>query len=962
MNLCTPTIRKGLLPAAIVFALAPVAASAQDQTQGTTELDRIQVTGSRIRKVDVENAQPIQTISRTDIENQGFQSVGDILQNLSTTGSPTLSRSDPLSSGESPGGTYVNMRNLGPERTLVLLNGRRLGVNNDGLQDLATIPSSMVERIEVLKDGASSLYGSDAVAGVINVITRRNFEGAQASAYYGQYGEGDGAIQSFDLTIGTQGERSSIVFGAQYDKEEPVWAKDRPFSRFSAPGQDESENYTTVGAIGNIRNPNQPDSRESDAWLVLRDGGDPTNLADYRPQVSPGGGVIGDSSNAAEQMMVKTGMERTSIFTSADFELTDSIRLVTDASFNRRETNVQVAGYPLQSGAVDTQTPMSADSYFNPTGETLDFRRRGWEVPRTTDRRLDTYRFSTALEGSFEVGEKLFDWDAGYLFTRGDATVRARGDFNKLAVRQALGPSFLNGNGVVQCGTPDAPIALADCTPWSPVLSEGQYSLANPDIQRRFFLMENATSETTTHNYFANLSGSLATLPAGDLGFAAGVENRRVKGRYSPDAFAQTGNSTNLAAQETSGGYSVNEAYIELDIPLLADLPGAQELAVNVASRYSDYDVFGDTTNSKASFRWRPIDDLLVRGTWAQGFRAPSVSDLYGGVGQTFDRYADPCDTARGAAANNPEVYARCAQDIANYATITNPGSNHVGYQQLGQGGLLAYGNQTGTPFLSGSNPDLTPEESVSRSLGFVYSPQFVTGLGVSLDWWKTRIDNVVTAFTASGILRDCYVYNIEAQCEYFTRGDNGVVNNLTRFGRNAGYWEVEGYDLEVNYRLPETSVGTFGVNWATTYYSNFEIKPDSTDNTTPQAQVGFGGNFRIRSVASLNWDMGDFGASWTARYLSGVKEECYYDDACNLPDYVDRDGNAIPQNKTGSATFNDVQLRWNAPWNATIAIGVNNVFDKVGPLVYTQPTTGFSYQAAHDIGRFTYMKYQQRF
>lgn len=950
MKFRNQTVRMGLLPAAILTALVPAAAFAQDSSD-TTTLDRIEVTGSRIRKVDVENAQPIQMISRTDIEKQGFQSVGDILQNIAATGSPALSRSAPLNAGESPGGTYVDLRNLGPERTLVLLNGRRLGVNNDGLQDLATIPSSMVERIEVLKDGASSLYGSDAIAGVINIITRRNFEGAEANAYYGQYGEGDGAVQSFDFTIGTRGERSSIVFGAQYDKEDPVWAKDRAWSRFSYPGQDEANNYTPVGAIGSIRNPNGA------GWLVLREGGDPANLADYRAQVNPGDGVIGDTSNAAEQMMVKTGMERTSIFTSADFELTDNIRLVTDASFNRRETSVQVAGYPLQSAAVDVQTPMSADSYFNPTGSTLDFRRRGWEVPRTTDRRLDTYRFSAALEGAFQVGEKYFDWDAGYLFTRGDATIRSRGDFNKLAVREAVGPSFMNADGVIQCGTAANPIALANCTPWSPALSEGQYSLSNPDIQKRFFLTENATSETTTHNYFANVSGSIVTLPAGDLAFAAGVENRKVSGRYSPDAFAQTGNSTNLAAQETSGGYSVNEVYLELDIPLLADLPGAKELAINVASRYSDYDVFGDTTNSKASFRWRPIEDLLVRGTWAEGFRAPSVSDLYGGVGQTFDRYVDPCDTVAGAAANNPEIYARCANDIANYA----------GYRQLGQGGNVAYGGQTGTPFLSGSNPELTPETSVSRSLGLVYSPQFVTGLGVSLDWWKTKIDNVVTAFTASGILSDCYVYNIDSQCGYFTRDAvTGTVDTLTRIGRNAGYWEIEGYDFEVNYTLPETRVGQFGINWATTYYSNFEIKPDSTDNTTPQAQVGFasdtGANFRIRSVASLNWELGNFGATWTARYHSGVKEECYFEDPCNMLDYVDRDGNEIPQNKTGSNTFNDLQVRWKTPWDATISVGVNNVFDRVAPLMYTQPSSGFSYYGGFDIGRFTYMKYQQRF
>ncbi|MCD9032252.1 TonB-dependent receptor [Luteimonas sp. Y-2-2-4F] len=908
------------------------------------------MTGSRIRKVDVETAQPILTISRTDIEKQGFQSVGDILQNIAVTGSPALSRSSPLNAGESPGGTYVDLRNLGPERTLVLLNGRRLGVNNDGLQDLATIPSSMVERIELLKDGASSLYGSDAIAGVINIITRRNFDGAEANAYVGQYGEGDGQTQSFDFTIGSVGERSSITFGVQYDKEDPVWARDRFWALDTYPGYP-AYSYTTVGAIGNIRNPANPGQ-----WLVLRDGGDPTNLADYRPQV---GGAGGDTSRAAEQMMAKTGMERTSIYTSADFDLTDNIRFVADASFNRRETSVQVAGYPYQSAAVDVQTPMSPDSYFNPTGASLDFRRRGWEVPRTTDRRLDTYRFSGVFEGTFDFGDRFLDWDAGYLYTRGDATIRGRGDFNKLAVAQAVGPSFLNGDGIVQCGTPDAPIALADCTPWSPVLSDGQYSLANPDIQNRFFLMENATSETTTHNYFANVSGVIATLPAGEFGFAAGVEHRKVEGRYSPDAFAQTGNSTNLAAQETSGGYSVDEVYLELDIPLLADLPGAQELALNVASRYSDYDVFGDTTNSKASFRWRPIEDVLVRGTWAQGFRAPSISDLYGGVGQTFDYYVDPCDGVSGAASNNPDVFARCAAAIPGYATIGPDGGP---YQQVGQGGGIAYGGQTGTPFLSGSNPLLTPETSTSRSLGIVYSPSYVEGLNVSLDWWRTKIDNVVTAFSASGILNDCYLYDIASQCQYFTRDEDGVVDSLIRTGRNAGYWDVEGFDFEVNYTLPETRFGTFGVNWQNTYYSNFEIKADDTTNTDPAPQVSFGSTFRIRSVASLNWEYGDFGATWTARYFSKIREECYFDEPCSTPDYVDYQGNSFPINETGSNTFNDVQVRWQAPWNATVSVGVNNVFDREGPVLYTAPNSGFAYYGGFDIGRFAYMKYQQRF
>lgn len=951
MTLRTTKLRQAIITAIAVGVVAtPVAFAQEDSGAGNkqpTELDRISVTGSRIRKVDAETAQPIVNITRDTIEKQGAQSVGDILQQVAATGSPALSRSAPLNSGESPGGTYIDLRNLGATRTLVLLNGRRLGPNNDGLQDLSTIPSAMVERIEVLKDGASSLYGSDAIAGVINVITRNNFDGAEAGAYLGQYGEGDGGQETAYALFGATGERTAITFGAQYDKEDPVWARDRWWAIETHPGFPDAS-YTSVGAIGNIQIPGRP------GWWVLRDGGDPTNLADYREQI-PGPG--GDTSVAAQQMMAKTGIKRQSIFTTARFDLTDAVRFNVEANYNRRETDVQIAGYPYQSASIDVQTPISANSYFNPTGVDTQFRRRGWEVPRATQRKLDTYRFTGAFEGSFDVGERFFDWDVGYSYNRGDSTIDAIGDFNKLAVAQAVGPSFMNADGVIQCGTPDNPIALSQCTPWSPVLSSGAHSLADPRIQDAFYMRATSRSESRSDEYFANISGAVATLPGGDLGIAAGLAHRRISGEYIPDALSQSGYSTNLKRSPTRGSYSVDEAYVEVDIPLLKDIAGAKELAVNLASRYSDYNTFGDTTNSKFSFRWKPIDDLLVRGTWAQGFRAPAIADLYGGQTQTFDRYNDPCDTVAGAAASNPEVAARCAADIANYA----------GYRQIGQGDRVLYGGQTAVPFTAGSNPDLTPETAISRSLGLVYSPGYVEGLGISLDFWRTRIDNVITAFSASGILEDCYVHGIQSQCDMFTRDPvTGTVDSLLRTDRNAGYWDIEGYDFEVNYALPENSLGRFALNWQSTYFSKFETKADDTPNTVPQPEVGFaqgsGENYRIRSVARLDWDKGDIGASWTARYFSGIREDCIYDERCNDAGYVNKQGIALPKHRIGAVTYHDVQFRVSTPWNAKVALGVNNVFDKRMPLLFTQPVSGFSNPSQFDIGRFAYLKYTQSF
>ncbi|MGV8943758.1 TonB-dependent receptor plug domain-containing protein, partial [Thermomonas sp.] len=209
----------------IVHAQTAPAAGAQDtsstaKTTSAKTLDAMVVTGSRIRQTDVETAQPVQMIMREDIEKQGFQSVGDILQNISAVGTPPISRASPLSAGQNAGGVYISLRNLGAERTLVLLNGKRLGISTSGLADISTIPAVAVERIEVLKDGASSTYGSDAISGVINIITRTNFEGAKASAYFGQYGQGDGAIKKGDFIMGFGGERGSLTAAAEWGQED----------------------------------------------------------------------------------------------------------------------------------------------------------------------------------------------------------------------------------------------------------------------------------------------------------------------------------------------------------------------------------------------------------------------------------------------------------------------------------------------------------------------------------------------------------------------------------------------------------------------------------------------------------------------------------------------------------------------------------------------------------------------
>ncbi|MDH5822143.1 TonB-dependent receptor [Luteimonas sp. RD2P54] len=957
-----------LAGAALGLTALPSGVAGAQEAEATT-LDRIEVTGSRIRQVDIETAQPVLSISRQDIENQGFQSVADILQNITAAGTPPLSRAAPLGAGEAAGGQAIDLRNLGAQRTLVLLNGKRLGVTTTGVQDISTIPAAMVERIEVLKDGASAVYGSDAMAGVVNIITRTNYEGIQGSVYFGQYSEGDGAVEKYDFVMGASNDRGSITIGAEYAKEDDVWMRDRPFSATPLGDRHPTLSWTPVGQYGGfVSNPSQAlpnvtypaptdTNPDSTVRVVLRPGGDANNPADYINQQL---GTV-HTSNYVEQMHLRTPLERKSLFVDGSYEITDSIRLRSNMLYSNRISDRQIAGYPYQAASFGT--PMSADSYFNPLDEDIgNWWRRPWEVPRTSTSDVTTWRFGAALEGSFQVGERYFDWDVGALYNQNKVIQSSFGNLNLANVQAAVGPSFMNDAGQVQCGTPDDPIAFTACIPWNPFLAYGEAgpgSLDDQALQNFLFQREHSTGETETTIYTANLTGGLFELPAGEMSFAVGVETRKEEGEFIPDALSVSGGSTNLGARPTRGSYTEDSVYGELYVPILMGVTGAQELSLNLSSRYSEFDTFGDTLNSKFGIKWKPIDDLLVRATWAQGFRAPNIANLYGGGSQTFASFTDPCDTVYGASATDTAVRARCAQDIANADT----------YRQLQQGFVPTETASAQTPlaFFSGAgNPNLEPEESTSTTVGFVWSPGFAEGLSMNVDWWEIEIDNTIVLDTPTQMLDDCYIENIASRCTTFTRDPvTGIVNNMNFGSRNAGYVEVEGFDFGAAYRI-DTGYGRFGVDLQNTYTVRNEFKSDDVSEFTTQAN-SFGGNFRLRSNLNLTWEQGDFGASWAMRYHSAMKEECLDAEAfpgeCSDPDYIAANpSQSGPTNRTGSVTFNDVQLRWSAPWNATISVGANNVFDRYGPPMYSAPNSNTNYYGGFDIGRFVYMKYQQRF
>jgi len=940
MYLKTHPLRNAIAIALVASCSAP--AFAQTANDGTTNLDRIEITGSRIRQASVESAQPVVALNRAEIEKKGYVNVADILQDVTAAGAPSMSRANSLESGRDFGGMYVSLRNLGPERSLVLIDGRRMGVSAAGYSDLASIPSSIVDRVEVLTDGASALYGSDAIAGVVNIITRKNFDGAEVNAYVGQYSEGDGQKTSYSATFGKTFDRGWVTVGGEYSDEDPILGGAREFTAYPNGPRHPTDGLSGVTPWGYAT----VDGKN----LSVGPGGDPTVLGNFVPADKA------NDANTKTNMSLLTGLQRKSVFANGGFSINDNLRLVADALYTERESTKQLAGYPYQS--TGGRALLSKDSAFNPFGRDVAFAHRTEELPRGTENNLTTKRASVGVEGSFETGSRYWDWNVSYMYNRNEGERIGTGSMYQPNVNQSVGPSFIDGQGVAHCGSVGN--VIAGCTPWNPLAPMGYTgpgALGNQDVQDYLFTRFTDKMQSTTKVASANISGSLFSLSAGDIMGAMGIEHRSEEASYDPDLMVRNGQIAGTSGQPTRGDYALNEAYLELQVPLLADMAFARELSLDVAGRYSDYNNFGSTTNTKFGLKWKPIDSLLVRATYGTGFRAPTVENLYGGTVTTRDSYTDPCDTTFGAAANNAQVQARC-----------RAGGVPANFRQLAADGNPATvpGQQGGTDFTSGSNEALKPETAKTWTVGLVYSPEFVSGLDLSLDWWKIRINDVIVGESATDMLNQCYVQGVDAACNRFTRSRSGKtigqVSALDRTLLNAGYQETAGYDIAVRYRLPELAIGKFSVSWNTTYVDYLERKNDNAETTPVRQYAGWEGNFRVRSNLNLDWQYGNLGLGWTARYYSSMQENCAYATECSNPGFSSPYTGNQGINKVGSNTFHDIQMRYILPWNGTVSMGINNVFDHQGPIMYSQPNSSFTYYGGFDIGRYMYMKYQQRF
>jgi outer membrane receptor protein involved in Fe transport len=891
---------------AALFGLGGQTAFAQSAEEAVDEmvLEEVTVTGSRIRRQDENSASPVQTLSEEDLRIDGSLTLGETLQHLPSVGSSLNSNG---SAGTSHGSRSLNLRSLGANRSLVLVNGHRW-VNGAGTRgfrdfvDLNTIPQVMIESVEVLQDGATAIYGADAIAGVVNMRTYQNFEGGRARAYYGTSSEGDRDTESLDLLLGKTFGKSNWMLALSYVNEDPIYTQDREISAIPLNG-------LAVGTPEGL-------FRESSLAGVLpfpipsagitRDPGtDGSVLSNWRAA-----NTSTDRFNRYHNNYLVAPNELTSVYLQNLTEFDNSMAFRMEALYNKRESDQLFSGPAAVIRGGSRGFIIPNDPRVNPFGVTFsgsDFRIDNFFEDvgqRDNVQEVETYRVGVGLEGDLSNG---WFWDSFLSYAKNEAVFTSLNqmDLDKLA----LGMRACNPAGI----TANISDLLAGCVPVN------MFNPLTADMVDYINFTSVDHNEAEQMDFTFNITGDITELPAGALAFAAGYEYRKEKGLDTPDPYNNTTprvntyqTTTSAARDGTDGEYDLNELYVEFDIPILSDRSGVEELSIQLATRYSDYSTFGSTTNSKAGFIFRPVDSLMFRGTWAQGFRAPSILELFEGLRETSVPVIDPCSGNGG----NPSKPG-CANVPSSYTQIV--------------------GN---APATVGGNPGLQPETSENISMGFVLTPVSLEGASLTFDWYSINVKDTISAYGGQNLLNLCS--NSGQRCNFVRRDGSGEITNIIDGPINLNSTTVEGYDIVGRYAM-DSRFGLWDLSVSLSRLTDFTEKSTLNDGSvliddktgTALSRESYP---EWKTLTNLKWSNNAWSALYSWRYIDNTVEQA---------DGADRKIHSMTYHSlSGSYQFND---------NWGFRLGMDNIFDRQPPSSLTNTNINFDIATYNAIGRFYY-------
>ena len=939
--------------AAITLLLSSGAALAQSVSGGilpsqdpsaptAADTSEVVVTGSRIRHNPFDQPSPITFIDQADIAKTGLSSIADVLQRLPGSGGGLNTKTNysgnignpPNGGGVGAGSAEINLRTLGSNRTLVLVDSLRYvnGASASGVPgtvDLNSIPNAAIERVEVLQDGASALYGSDAIAGVVNIITKTRQDGFLGSAQVGGFGEGDGFTQKYDFSYGFGSDRTGtqVVLGVSYVDQQPVHSGDRSISQYPQPF------LTACTSACSSATPNgRYDVLGGDYTLKAAVAGKPT--FDPLNPTGPGSGfrdfTTADRFDFAPYNYFLTPYQQIGTFINVEQKIAPDVKFSGKFYYNRRNSDNEAAFLPLFIGpdggtGFPATIAIDATNPYNPFGRTLDPGNYSFIARRVVEggqrrytQNVDTYYGSGTFSGKFAMFGRDFFWDATGIYGSNSASQIERGNINSQHLAQALGP-------VAGCTGACVPLNLF-----------GGLGTITPAMLNYIEFDEHDKSKQEIADGSINLTGSVFDLPAGPLGVAVGYEHRYQKGSFTPDPIVSAGFGSDIAALPTTGDFNADEVYGEFSVPVVKDLPLLRKLDASFAVRYSDYSTSGSQATIKGGLNWKPVQDLLLRGSYSEGYRAPSIGELFGSASRADAVVDDPCSSDSSSQVNrkNSSVVA------GNCAAQGVP----AGYTQLGaQKGVV-----------TGGNPDLKAETSRSWVGGGVYSASWASRwarvLTLEANYFNIKVENAVQAIGADTLLGRCEQTADALSCAAISRGASGNITQILGLLGNIGAIKTDGVDVNLTYRSRSTGMGSFGLYWANSVMLSYNEIVPNTDGFTKVRRVGTEEGSpsdqafaRYKSNATVDWTVGPFTASVTGRYISGVHET------------QTGDAHAL-----GERLYGDVQLLWSteiARRAVNFALGVNNITGVSPPACFScslnnsDPTT-------YDVpGQFVYAR-----
>lgn len=919
--------------AAGAFAIALSGTATLPAFGQETMLEEVVVTGSRIKRDNATSISPISVMSEEDLLASGNLTLENFIQDMSSVNGGDFGAG--VNNGN-PGTATVSLRGLGPNRTLVLVNGKRFAsASVNGYVDLNTIPTAIVDRIEVLRDGASTVYGSDAIAGVVNIITKEDFEGVDIDFGYDVTDESDGDQLNFAAVFGHTFDRGNFVLGAQVTKRDEIRQGDREFSECPL-FDDGTQTFC---------------------------GGSPTTTpAQMFPQVDQIGGHVLDGStvrpfdqardafNFAALSYLTTPQDVFSAYASSNYEVINGsdfgiVNASLELNYSNRESDQLLAPVgTFWSPLVPASHPdnpfgdaLCASNPLCTTPQAVAVSRRMTESGgRAFTQDVNAWRITAGLDGEFNNG---IYWDVNYTVAKWEDAQRDLGRAVRPFIEEMLDPDLCASSTV---GCPGV---------WNPFISDSM-----TDAQVAFGFVGVNTKEGSTLNVLqANIGGDLGfEMQGGPVAWALGYENRRESASSQPDGGAAVGAIYATPGNVTGGEYRLDEVYGEVVLPLLAGAPMAEILTIEASARWTDVDFLNDSdVVGKIAAEWAPINDVRFRTTYAEGFRAPNISELFLGQQQSAESYTDPCRNYGSNTSLDANTIANCQADglPANFNIATFQATT-----------------------LQGGNPNLQPETSETWTLGVVITPSAIENLTISLDYFDISIEDAVGSAPTSEVISRCYssanfsdplcalivgpafpgVDETPSTNAPSRRNANQQLSGILQTNANLATYETSGIDFDIEY-LIDTNFGLVDLGISGTYLDKYDYLPFQ-GGTLVELAGNFGGDPAFGNPATFAELQTNFTASLTRDAWGGTLIAKYMsetDDIGALPGNLD--------NTADSIWYFDINGYYQIG-ALTLSGGVRNLLDEEPPYMTAYDdmnTLQFSYDTQ---GRYFYTRAQLTF